>query len=174
MPPEKAPGPDGFIGAFFKSAWEIIKEDLLSAVRSFFDLNTLRLKELNSAFICLLPKKEDALGAEHYRPISLIHSFSKIISKILANRLAPRLCELVSPNQSAFVRKRAIHDNFVFVKNMVQYLHRTKKTSLFIKIDIAKAFHTVCCPYLLELLRQFGFGTRWLNWISNLLATSSS
>nr|AAX95130.1 retrotransposon protein, putative, unclassified [Oryza sativa Japonica Group]ABG22397.1 retrotransposon protein, putative, unclassified [Oryza sativa Japonica Group] len=174
MPPEKAPGPDGFIGAFFKSAWEIINEDLLSTVRSFFDLNTLQIKDLNSAFICLLPKKEDALGAEHYRPISLIHSFSKIISKILANRLAPRLCELVSTNQSAFVRKRAIHDNFVFVKNMVQYLHRTKKTSLFIKIDIAKAFDTVCWPYLLEVLRQFGFGIRWLNWISNLLATSSS
>lgn len=165
MPSEKAPGPDGFIGAFFKASWEIIKGDLLSAVSSFFNLNTSQLCDLNSAFICLLPKKEDALGAEHYRPISLLHSFSKIISKIMANRLAPRLGELVSQNQSAFIRKRAIHDNFLYVQNMVQTLHRTKNQSLFIKVDIAKAFDTVCWPYLLDVLRQFGFGNRWLNWI---------
>jgi hypothetical protein len=91
----------------------------------------------------------------------------------MANRLAPRLNELVSQNQSAFVRKRAIHDNFLFVQNMVQLLHRTKKQSLFIKVDIAKAFDTVCWPYLLDVLQQFGFCTQWLNWISNLVATSS-
>lgn len=115
MPPEKAPGPDGFIGAFYKMAWEIIKDDLFAAVTFFFNLNTSHLHDLNSAFLCLLPKKDDAMGAEHYRPISLIHSFSKIISKTMANRLAPRLHEMVSSNQSAFIRKRAIHDNFLYV-----------------------------------------------------------
>lgn len=129
MPPEKALGPDGFIGVFFKAAWEIIKEDLLTTVTSFFNLNTSQLHDLNTAFICLL-KKEDASGAEHYHPISLIHSFSKTISKLMANRLAPRLCELVSPNQSAFIRKRDIRDNFLYVQNMVQILHRTKKQSV--------------------------------------------
>nr|CAD40511.2 OSJNBa0050F15.5 [Oryza sativa Japonica Group] len=174
MPAEKAPGPDGFIGAFYKAAWEIIKEDLLKAVISFFNRNTLQLRDLNSTFICLLPKKDDANGAEHYRPISLIHSLSKIISKLLANRLAPELPELVSPNQSAFIRKRAIHDNFLYVQNMVKFLHKSKKQSLFFKVDIAKAFDTVCWPYLLEVMRYFGFGTQSLNWISNLLATSTS
>jgi hypothetical protein len=92
----------------------------------------------------------------------------------MANRLAPRLNELVSQNQSAFIRKRAIHDNFLYVQNMVQLLHRTKKQSLFIKVDIAKAFDTVCWPYLLNVLHNFGFGIRWLDWLSNILATSSS
>lgn len=173
MPSEKALGPDGFIGAFFKAAWGIIKEDLLSAVSYFFNMNILQLEDLNSAFVCLIPKKDDASGAEHFHPISLVHSFTKIITKVLANRLAPRLNEMVSHNQSAFIRKRAIHDNFLFVQNMVQMLHRTKKESLFIKVDIAKAFDTVCWPHLIDVLRHFGFGNRWLNWISNLFATSS-
>jgi hypothetical protein len=90
-------------------------------------LNTSQLAELNSAFICLIPKKDDATGADHFRPISLMHSFAKIITKILANRLAPQLNEMISQNQSAFVRKRAIHDNFLYVQNMVQMLHRSKK-----------------------------------------------
>jgi hypothetical protein len=58
MPSEKAPGPDGFIGVFFKHAWEIIKDELLLAAKSFLDLSTNQLEKLNTAFICLLPKKE--------------------------------------------------------------------------------------------------------------------
>lgn len=130
LPPEKAPGPDGFIGSFFKVSWEIIKDDIMAAINSFMNLNTSQLEKLNSAFICFIPKKDDASGADHYRPISLIHSFARIITKTLANRLAPRLNELVSQNQSAFVRKRALHDNFLFVQNMIQLLHRSKKTEL--------------------------------------------
>lgn len=157
VPSEKAPGPDGYIGAFFKHAWEIIKEDLLLAAKSFMALNTNQLKKLNTAYICLLPKKRRSGW-----------------TKLLANRLAPRLNELVSQNQSAFVRKRAIHDNFLFVQNLVHILHRNHKEALFLKVHITKAFDTVGWPYLLEVLQRYGFGTRWRNWVSNLLATSSS
>jgi hypothetical protein len=31
--PEKAPGPDGYIGAFFKRCWEIVKQDLVAAIQ---------------------------------------------------------------------------------------------------------------------------------------------
>jgi hypothetical protein len=31
----KAPGPDGFIGTFFKSYWDIIKDDMVAALAHF-------------------------------------------------------------------------------------------------------------------------------------------
>lgn len=34
---EKAPGPDGFTGDFFKQNWEVIKEDVYKEVCAFFD-----------------------------------------------------------------------------------------------------------------------------------------
>jgi hypothetical protein len=40
MLPDKAPGPDGFTGAFFKKCWEIIKEDVTEAMNSMFMLNS--------------------------------------------------------------------------------------------------------------------------------------
>ena len=35
LPSDKAPGPDGFTGLFFKSCWNIIKQDVVVAVNSF-------------------------------------------------------------------------------------------------------------------------------------------
>ncbi|XP_066320066.1 uncharacterized protein [Miscanthus floridulus] len=61
MPPDKAPGTDGFTGAFFKACWEIIKEDVMAALHCLFNLNSQGFEMLNSANIVLLPKKNRSL-----------------------------------------------------------------------------------------------------------------
>ena len=103
-------------------------------------------------------KKTDATRVTDFRPISLVHSIAKIFSKVLANRLAPRLNSLVSNCQSAFIKKRSIHDNFLYVQGMVQRLHTQKIPTLFMKLDIHKAFDMVHWGYLLEILQALGFG----------------
>jgi hypothetical protein len=97
-PKEKAPRPDGFIGVFFSSCWEVIKEDLIKVVHHFFIQNQQGLNLLNQAFIVLVTKKSHPQRVTDYRPISLTHSFSKIISNFLANRLGLELEHLVSYN----------------------------------------------------------------------------
>lgn len=173
-PKEKAPGPDGFIGLFYTSCWQIIKDDLMQALNHFYSLNQQELHLLNQAYIILLPKKDDPIFVSDYRPISLTHSFAKIVSKILANRLAPELPHIISINQSAFIKRRSIHDNFIYVQELIRELHRKKSMALFVKLDISKAFDSVNWPYLLEIMEYLGFGYRWRNWISSLWCTSSS
>jgi hypothetical protein len=174
MPGDKAPGPDGFTGAFFKSCWETIKYDIAAAINTLFAMNSQGFDLLNSANIVLLPKRPDAKRVTDYRPISLIHSIAKIFSKLLANRLAPLLDSLVSKCQSAFIKKRSIHDNFLYVQNTVSRLHKSKAPALFMKLDIQKAFDTVSWTYLLEVLQALGFGPRWREWVSILFCTASS
>jgi hypothetical protein len=174
LPKENAPGPDGFIGAFYNKCWDVVKGDVIAAVQQLSQLRGSTFKLLNTANIILLPKTEQAHRIGDYRPISLVHSVTKIFLKILANILAPRLPEMVSSSQSAFVKKRCIHDNFVLVQSLVKEFHRKKTRALYVKLDIANAFDSVSWAYLLEVLEHLGFETRWREWISLALSTASS
>lgn len=89
MPSDKAPGPDGYTCAFFKTCWGIVGNDLTAALNYLYQLNSQGFKLLSSANIVLLPKKTEALKITDFRPINLIHSIAKILTKLLANRLAP-------------------------------------------------------------------------------------
>ena len=142
------------VSPVFKSCWETIKVDMMCAINSFSNLHTANLHWLNSANIVLLPKKDGAEDISEFLPISLIHAFAKIIAKILANRLAPFMNNLVSKSQSAFIKTRSIHDNFMFVRGFIRRLHRTKTSALLLKLDIKKAFDSVRWDYLLDLLQR--------------------
>jgi hypothetical protein len=103
-----------------------------------------------------------------------MHSVAKIACKLLATRLGPELKNLVSSNQSAFIKTRSIQDNFLYVKNVIKDAHKKKKPLLFLKIVIAKAFDSIHWSFILEVLQGFGFGQRWRDLIALLLATSTS
>lgn len=76
--------------------------------------------------------------------------------------------------QSAFIKKRCIQDNFVYVRGLARHFHRTRTPACLLKLDISKAFDTVSWEYLLEMLRQRGFSTRWTDWLAALLHSSTS
>jgi hypothetical protein len=109
-----------------------------------------------------------------YRPISLVHSFSKLFSKILANRLSKRIGEVVSNNQSAFIKKRSLHDNFVLVRQVARKINRSKRSGVLLKLDLARAFDSISWSFLFEVLRHMGFGDRFLKWIALLLYTANT
>lgn len=146
----------------------------MNAINLFGNLHAENFHWLNSANVALLPKKDGAGSISEFRPISLIHGIAKIITKALSLRLGPFMNELVSKAQSAFIKKRSIHDNFLYVKIFVRRLHRSKTPTLLFKLDIRKAFDSVRWDYILDLLQKRGFSSRFRNWIAALFATSSS
>lgn len=108
LPGEKAPGPDGFTGNFYKVCWPIIREDLMAAIQCFHQLRAGPLEHLNGALIVLIPKVDVPEQASDFRPISLINSFAKLITKLLSIRLAEHIDNLISTSQSAFIKGRCI------------------------------------------------------------------
>ena len=102
-----------------------------------------------------------------YRPISLMHSFAKLIIKFLANRLAATLGQFVSPNLNGFIKGRFILDNFMLVHHTTKFLHQQRQACILLKLDMNKAFYS-------KVLKQLGFGSVLCDIISGLLATSST
>lgn len=101
-------------------------------------------------FTCLIllishfcQKKEDDDSVKDFRPISLVHSFAKLVTKLLANRLAGFMYQLVSLNQSAFIKGCFILDNFMLVQHTTKFLHQQKQPRVLMKLDITKAFNAV-------------------------------
>jgi hypothetical protein len=71
------------MGSDIKICWFIIKTDIMAAISCVWARRFGNMRPLNSAFITLLPKTDEATGVKDYRPISLIHSFGKLVTKIL-------------------------------------------------------------------------------------------
>lgn len=84
--PQKAPGPDGFNAGILKSLWNEIKADILNFFANFHSRNAIP-KGCNASFIALIPKKEEAISASEFRPISLMNATMKLLTKTLALRL---------------------------------------------------------------------------------------
>ena len=85
MSGEKAPGPDGYTIAFYKHCWDIVKIEVLNSLQEFHEHEFIK-RSLNVNFVVLIPKKFGASDVKDFRPICLIGSVYKILSKILANR----------------------------------------------------------------------------------------
>lgn len=68
----------------------------MSTVAAIWRKDFRNLRFLNTAFIALLPKQDGAVFAKDFRSISLIHSFAKLLTKVLANRLQNYMEKLIS------------------------------------------------------------------------------
>ncbi|XP_071912247.1 uncharacterized protein [Coffea arabica] len=96
MDGDSAAGPNGFTGKFFTFAWEVIAQDVYNAILSFFCRAELP-RFITSTSIVLIPKMPNPLEFSHFRPISLCNFFNKLLSQILADRLAGILPKIISP-----------------------------------------------------------------------------
>ncbi|XP_071678521.1 uncharacterized protein [Lolium perenne] len=163
----KAPGPDGMPGRFFQRNWALMKDEVIRAVRNFFD-NGAMPKGLNDTVIVLIPKGTNPECLADYRPISLCNVIYKIISKCLVNRLRPFLDNLISETQSAFVPGRLITDNAIIAFESFHKIRRSKNprdTHCAYKLDLSKAYDRVDWLFLEGAMRKMGFCDKWTEWI---------
>eukprot|EP00253_Pinus_taeda_P036043 PITA_36043 len=172
MPNDKAPGLDGFTINFYKACWPTIKSEIWEVVEDSRRSGTI-LKSLNSTFLALIPKEENAHTPEKFRPIALCNVIYKIISKVIENRLKPILPNLISEEQSGYVEGRQIQDNILLAQEMVHTLQTRKKVGMVMQLDLSKAFDKVNWNYLEAILTAFGFDQQWINWILALIKSSS-
>ncbi|KAJ9544401.1 hypothetical protein OSB04_024108 [Centaurea solstitialis] len=168
---DKAPGPDGFSFAFLRKFWELVGNDFYKALKDFED-NPSHIAASNASFIALVPKAKDPLRINENRPIHLMGCVSKVISKVLADRLKLVVGDIISPVQTAFVKGRQILDGPLIVNEIISWAKRLKNKLFIFKVDFEKAFDNIRWNFLWEILDQMNFGRRWISWIKGIICTA--
>lgn len=170
--PEKAPGPDGYNAHFFQSNWELVKEDVVQAVLSFFRSGRL-LKQINHTFLTLIPKTHEATSLSDYRPISCCNVIYKIISKVMSNRLKVVIKELISSNQHAFLEGRQIGECSMLAHELIRDFNKSHGKRACIKVDLQKAFDCINREFVYYIMHRMNFPMQWISWIKECLSTPS-
>ena len=138
-----APGPDGFGGHFYQTYWDIVGADVIQSVQDFFISGQLA-PNINSNLIVLIPKVSGARVMGDYRPIALANFQFKIITKIIAERLAAITTRIISVEQRGFIRDRNIFECVILASEAINLLEKRQYGgNVALKVDIAKAFDTL-------------------------------
>ena len=173
LPTDKAPGPDGFNGKFIKHCWHIIKRDFYALCKDFSECK-VSLENINDSLITLIPKISAPLTPNDFRPISLLNSCLKVITKILANRFQSSITRMIHKNQYGFIRNRSIQDCLAW---SFEYLHQCQQSGrplIILKIDFSKAFDMMEHEAIIKILKLKGCDEIWLKWVGDMLKTGTS
>lgn len=124
---------------------------MVNVVTQFFEQGWI-LPNINSNNIVLIPKSENADTIGQFRPISFANFQFKIITKVMADRLARVAPKIISANQRGFISGRSITDCICVASEAVNLLaKRSFGGNIALKIDIRKAFDTLEWNFLIKV-----------------------
>lgn len=111
-----------------------------------------------------------------FRPISLENVISRIVSKVIANRLKVILPNVISNAQSVFVPDTQITDNTTIAYEVLHRMRnkRTgKKGQMAVKLDISKAYDHVEWAFLRQIMIKLRMDERWVQLVIETVCTAS-
>ncbi|GFZ21489.1 similar to CYCLIN D3;2 [Actinidia rufa] len=129
-------------------------------------LGTLGIDKINHSVLALIPKSKDADKVEDFRPIACCNVVYKVISKIIASRLAPALISIVNPAQAAFVQNRSMTDNIFMLQELLRNYGRKRiSPRCILNVDLRKAFDSVDWEFVQDMLSALQFPPKFVAWI---------
>ena len=89
----------------------------------------------------------------------------KINSKTLASRLKKVLCNLISSQQTTYVRNRFIGESGRLITNIIDITDILNREGLLVIINIGEAFSSLDYTFDIFVLKKSGFENNFISWI---------
>ena len=168
-PKNKAPGPDGLPYEFYRKHFEAIHPALLEVYNTALT-NGTSIHEGGQGLTILIHKKGPKGELKNWRPITLLNTDQKILSKIMVNRLSTLTPHALHQYQHGFTPGRTIASNVHSVTNV---LRDTTQQGVAVFLDQEKAYDRVSWKYLDACLKAHSFPATIRAWLTSLLQDST-
>ena len=106
----KSPGTDHLPREFYKVLWE----DILTNTSNFsYEIENLTISQKRGIGKFIPKKESDPILMKNLRPLTLFNYDYKIVSKAIANRIKTAIPELISDDQTGFLKTDMMYRTYV-------------------------------------------------------------
>ena len=130
-------------------------------------------KMMKIAKVLPVYKSGDETNPSNYRPISILPCFSKILERIMYNRLFSYLKEneILYKKKFGFEARNSTDHAIIHLVDEILQAFNENKYTLGVFIDLSKAFDTVDHQILLSKLENYGIEKQNLKWFQDYLSS---
>jgi hypothetical protein len=119
-------------------------------------------------WMCPIYKKKDPTEISNYRPITLLNTDYKLLTKVLAIQLTDHIEQLIHSDQVGFIPRRSIFDQIRLAKAIINYAEITEENGAIIALDQEKAYDKIRHDYLWATLEAFNLPDPFIKTIKAL------
>ena len=117
----------------------------------------------------MIPKKDkDIRYLKNWRPVSLLNTDYKILTKALAQKLQKVIGTIVNEDQVGYIKGRYIGEAIRTIEDVMSASKMNNITGYITLIDFEKAFDSIEWSLLWQCLTHFNFGEQFITWIKIL------
>lgn len=171
MNSKKSPGPDAITSEILKNSFTAFEPLLTTLFNSLLNIGYFpNIWKIGIA--CFIPKPSSNLNtAKAFRPITLLNVMSKLLEKVINERLVRYLFEngKMSDRQYGFVRQRSTVNAIDNLLNHVNTNKLNNKYTILVALDVTSAFDSVPWKLIIKALVNRNVPRYLINMISSYL-----
>ena len=167
MPENKSPGPDGITTEMLVAAGEVRVSELTELSNMIHNQECFP-SELNKSIFITLPKVNGTINCEKHRKISLMSHVTKLVIRIVINRIRGRTLDKIAPVQYGFMSDKGTGNAIFVLRRLVKRSVEKQRDVYICFIDYSKAFDTVKHESLVELLQSLDVDKSETRLLTNL------
>ena len=125
-------------------------------------------------WMCPIYKKKDKTEISNYRPITLLNTDYKLLTKILALQLRDHIKSLIHTDQAGFIPKRSIFHHIRLANTIIDFAEVTEVDGAIVALDQEKAYDKVRHDYLWDTLNAFNLPETFVNTVRSLYQNATT
>ena len=168
---KSSPGIDEVPYLYYINSPDSAKEFLLKILNKSWETGEIPVNWKQALVKPILKPSKDKNDPNSYRPISLTNTISKIMEKMITNRLKWFLekNKSLNKNQSGFRKNCSTNDPIIRLKYEAEHALSSGNLTVAVLIDFSRAFDLLWVDGMLLKLMQLNIEGNMLRWIKNFL-----